>query len=72
MRDLDHKTVIAERYYIGGKYQAHWDANNKEIVVLDCWYEDAGEGDVMPDFLEVAVYNSVAEFEQNNFNLQLC
>lgn len=66
-RELSSKTIINEISLVRSKLQAHWDANNKEMVIIETWWVDAGSGDVMPEFEVVDIYTTVRQFINSSF-----
>jgi hypothetical protein len=53
-----HEKSEGDRYTL----ETHWNAEKKAVVVVRCWWVDAGDGDVMPEFEPVTSFYNLNEF----------
>lgn len=56
---LHSGTVIAEKEDGRHTLQLHWHPKNKQLVEVDTWLADGGEGDAVQEFSLMGVYEKV-------------
>jgi hypothetical protein len=59
---LSSATIINEKHMNGYTIETHYHPELKEIIVVESWYVNGTDGDVMPEFEVKRSINSVREF----------